>query len=390
DAELLFGAADVVNFVSGGGVLLFNDAAVDGSAINLIFPDIPASALVSDTGASADDVNFLRDISLLADGPGGVIGDGTLDGASPATWGYVGIEEVSDLPAAFLVSRANPGEGASVLLRYGDGFLIYSTVTAADHLGDGDAAGVAMTNFTANLVDFANDLSKLFVNELPAGNFGGSPDRDLYVLDDAGVTVTAGAGADLVYGGLGADGISGEAGADILSGGGGKDRLGGGHSRDQLWGGTGNDKLLGGNGFDFLVGGSGNDRIRGGGDGDTMFGNAGDDTITGGKGLDWMSGGDGSDRFIFRPGDSGTADNADTIVGFEGSGVDVIDITAFGPLTYSGSAFEGAGPRWILVSIDDHHVLRIDINGDSVSDCDIVIFDDGFLGLGDVDYITGP
>ena len=58
--------------------------------------------------------------------------------------------------------------------------------------------------------------------------------------------------------------ISGGAGGDVLRGGSGNDRLLGGKGRDILKGAAGGDVLKGGKGRDVLKGGHGNDRLLGG------------------------------------------------------------------------------------------------------------------------------
>ncbi|MCL4830278.1 MAG: tandem-95 repeat protein [Caldilinea sp.] len=82
-------------------------------------------------------------------------------------------------------------------------------------------------------------------------------------------TLTAAAGASVVFGLKGDDILVGGNGNDLLCGGSGNDRLEGGNGEDTLDGGAGRDTLLGGNGADFLTGGAGADFFSGGNGPDT-------------------------------------------------------------------------------------------------------------------------
>jgi len=115
----------------------------------------------------------------------------------------------------------------------------------------------------------------------------GEAGDDIYIVDDAGDTVTeaANAGADtvrtslatytlpanveqLVFTGSAAAG-TGNADANTLTG---------GTGNDSLAGLAGNDSLVGNAGADTLLGGDGNDTLNGGSGADSMDGGAGDDT----------------------------------------------------------------------------------------------------------------
>jgi len=85
--------------------------------------------------------------------------------------------------------------------------------------------------------------------------------------------------------------LSGGAGSDLLYGGAGNDSIDGGENDDNLYGGAGNDSLVGGAGDDALEGGTGNDRLEGGANDDTYVfsggdSDLGDDTITEASGTD--------------------------------------------------------------------------------------------------------
>ncbi|MGO4527213.1 Ig-like domain-containing protein [Microvirga sp. 2MCAF35] len=134
------------------------------------------------------------------------------------------------------------------------------------------------------------------------------------------------AGNDTVSGGEGNDWLFGGSGHDRLEGGEGRDRLYGDDGNDRLYGNTGHDTMLGGAGNDSLWGGTGNDQLSGDAGNDTLKGEAGNDRITGGLGRDKMWGGSGKDVFVFTSfKDSKVGAQRDVIYDFQ-SGHDRIDL----------------------------------------------------------------
>ncbi len=129
--------------------------------------------------------------------------------------------------------------------------------------------------------------------------------------------------SDNVISGLdGSDRIAGLGGVDIIFGGAGSDTIRGGGGNDVINGDAGNDFLTGDAGVDVINGGADNDRISGGADGDTLrgdggrdriFGGAGSDRIEGGTSADWLFGGADGDLLIGEDGndylDGGTGDD---------------------------------------------------------------------------------
>ncbi|WP_284733868.1 MULTISPECIES: calcium-binding protein [unclassified Dyella] len=188
---------------------------------------------------------------------------------------------------------------------------------------------------------------------------------------DGDDTVYAGAGDDTLSGGAGNDTLLGEAGNDAIDGGDGNDLLDGGAGQDRLAGGAGDDiyivddagdtvteqanggddlvrssvthalsanverlELTGvaaidgtGNALDNTLTGNGSDNRLDGGDGnDTLYGNGGNDTLIGGAGDDQLDGGWGSDALRGGTGDDTYFVDAtdDVIVELAGEGHDVV------------------------------------------------------------------
>ncbi|NOX74601.1 MAG: calcium-binding protein, partial [Alphaproteobacteria bacterium] len=131
--------------------------------------------------------------------------------------------------------------------------------------------------------------------------------------------MTAGAGANKMYGGTGNDTIVAGSGSDTVHGG------------------NGNDTITGGNGKDKLYGDDGNDVINGGGKSDTIYGGGGNDTLTGSS---------GADTFVFtqRAGD-------DVITDFT-NGSDKIDLSGFGVAYSAISAATSAVTGGVLIDLD--------------------------------------
>lgn len=193
-------------------------------------------------------------------------------------------------------------------------------------------------------------------------------------------------GNDTIAGKAGDDFISGQDGVDTLYGGNGSDTLRGGKGKDNLDGGDGDDDLRGGASHDHLSGGSGNDILNGNGGNDTLLGRAGDDILIGGRGQDILTGGGGNDVFVFRKeADSARVPNADHITDFT-SGEDLIDLSAFaGEFEFVTGAYTGTGAE-VRVTVDGGNSrIRIDLDGDGITDMNIFV--DGVTGLTAADFL---
>ena len=176
---------------------------------------------------------------------------------------------------------------------------------------------------------------------------GGGTGNDVYVLDDAGDSITELAGegtadsiltdVDVQMATLAANvenltmrnvataiTVSGNALANTMNGNIFANSITGWGAADSLYGGAGNDSLYGGNQNDLLNGGADNDALYGGNDADTLIGNIGNDTLYGQAGDDILTGGTGGDVFVF----AGTW-GSDTITDFATAGlIERIDVSA--------------------------------------------------------------
>ncbi|WP_271271532.1 tandem-95 repeat protein [Aliamphritea hakodatensis] len=225
--------------------------------------------------------------------------------------------QISGVPAgATLSAGINNGGGVwtltqaeleGLMLTPASGFTgdINLTVTATSTESNGSTS-TATENITVNIAQTTNEQ---------AGNQGNN-------------TLNGTGNNDNIDGSGGNDTLNGNNGNDLLSGGTGNDTLNGGSGNDILDGGISNDTLNGNSGHDQLRGGDGTDTLTGGSGNDIIWGDAGDDIIFGGLGTDQLSGGDGADRFTYLSSDVGGTVEIDTILDFDQSEGDVLDLTS--------------------------------------------------------------
>ena len=202
-----------------------------------------------------------------------------------------------------------------------------------------------------------------------AGNDTISTGDDADVIDagDGNNVIDAGFDDDLITSGSGDDSIISGEGSDTIEAGAGNDTIFGGvgptvgdlvnliddnvvplrddpildNGDDLIDAGDGDDLVFGEDDNDTILGGAGNDTLDGGIDDDVIEGGAGDDLVIGGQGADSLSGGLGNDTFTIGDftdpiyGDTYKEGLGDTIFGGEdpdGNDVDVLDLSAAGPL----------------------------------------------------------
>lgn len=190
---------------------------------------------------------------------------------------------------------------------------------------------------------------------------------------------------------LGHNVINGTSGADTLRSGP-TDVLLAGAENETFNGYGGDDVIKAANGNDTVSGGAGNDSINGDTGNDTLKGDAGNDRLIGGAGADSFIGGQGADFmdagidrdvdiFVFNAGDAGGKPNLfDRIVNFS-AGIDKIDLTGLGPLTFGGSTFHKAGPEVIVRGA----TVLVDLNHDAKADFGIQML--GNVALTASDFI---
>lgn len=170
---------------------------------------------------------------------------------------------------------------------------------------------------------------------------------------NAGDTIHAGGGSNIVIGGAGNDVLdvrwSSLPDKDGLNFAEWREHKRG--ATDWLWGGEGDDRLEGSFGTDIQHGGSGNDQLRGQDGDDRLYGESGDDFLRGDNGHDLLSGGDGRDHLVGNRGNDTLigGNGADRLEG--GNGADRIEGGVARDIIYGGygddAIYAGDGDDWI-------------------------------------------
>ncbi|MBW8734118.1 MAG: M10 family metallopeptidase C-terminal domain-containing protein [Asticcacaulis sp.] len=126
--ELLGAASKLANYVAAGGVLVIFDNNVAGA--QAILPGLPGISFVSEGG---DDVNFVNDYGVMANGSGGHFTDTSLDHAYYSDAGYA---LDSSLPANVvrIQTTEDPTHVVTFAYAYGSGAVVYSTLFATAFL----------------------------------------------------------------------------------------------------------------------------------------------------------------------------------------------------------------------------------------------------------------
>jgi len=121
-AQLSAYASGIARFVADGGTFAYHDQDPAGAAAVL-----PGAAGVSFTQAVTHDINVRLAGTLLTGGPGGTVGDKTLDGGNAQAQGYAA---AGTLPPGALapLSSTDPGQVVAFSYALGAGHVYYSAI----------------------------------------------------------------------------------------------------------------------------------------------------------------------------------------------------------------------------------------------------------------------
>ena len=121
-AELSRNASAIAGFVSAGGTFAYHDQGPAHAAAVL-----PGAAGVSFTQTVIHDIDVRVAGTLLTGGPGGTVGDKTLDGGNAQSQGYAA---VGTLPPGALapLSSADPAQAVAFSYALGAGHVYYSAI----------------------------------------------------------------------------------------------------------------------------------------------------------------------------------------------------------------------------------------------------------------------
>jgi Ca2+-binding RTX toxin-like protein len=301
--------------------------------------------------------------------------------------GYATLDTIQDQDVAFVMTD----HGLATITSGAQGYLVKSDVPM-------DAALAKILGFNAPGAAFA-DIMTSMAQLSPTAASDSFDHGHEYGWDikggAAGDTVTGSQHNDFLHGLAGNDSLDGAAGDDIVWAGTGADTMFGAEGDDQLMGGVGNDSMDGGLDSDLLFAGSGIDTLQGGDGDDLLLGMAGKDSLVGGAGADMLVGGadgdvltglDGADIFLFAQGDSGVGDAAQDRITDFAIGEDRLDLTSFREALHLVEAFGHHAYELVMTDRPDGTLIQIDLNGDGVSDQEIVVVttDHAQLSSGDL------
>ncbi|WP_322883757.1 Ig-like domain-containing protein [Microvirga lotononidis] len=383
DTDGTAGLADIPLVTSGGQTVLLAQLPV-GYGLQVSGPAAPKTA-----GTSLSDL--IREIQ--AHTPAGSPDQGQLAGGGA---GFLGLLP-GDRP--LIVQTITPTMLPGSLSAPGQPLLISGTPAAPGLPQTAlviDTSGLPPgTHLQLDNVDFAAVIGAVTIT--------GGAGAQVVFGDSANQHIVLGADDDTLHGGGGDDYIGSHGGNDWLYGDAGNDTVSGGEGNDWLFGGSGHDWLYGGTGHDRLEGGAGNDHLLGESGNDTLLGGEGNDRLAGGLGRDTMWGGAGKDVFVFSAvKDSKVGSQRDVIADFQ-SGRDRIDLRDIdaNTLRKGNQKFVWAGADGpFLLAQESAHVLKAgftgkagelrfdrgilmgDVNGDGRADFEIKIV--GKFAFGDV------
>ena len=158
NAEVTGNTAAISNFVNGGGVLSFHDRAVTNAATY-----VPGAGAVSFVRDFSDDASIdVLTSNTVTNGPGGVIGNTTLDGGTSSSHGYA---LLASLPAGGVgvLSQTDPTHIVDFYFPLGLGSVYYSSIPLDFYLDGNGPAGVQ-----ANMVNIYAVNEAAFQAELAA------------------------------------------------------------------------------------------------------------------------------------------------------------------------------------------------------------------------------
>jgi hypothetical protein len=159
-------AADIANYVAGGGLFMYHSRNVAQGS----FQDnqlLPGGAGISLTNNLSSEINVSTPGTLVTNGPFGTINDSTLDGGNLSNHGYA---LVSSLPpgAVSILNDGDPTHSVAFYYPFGDGFVYYSTIPLDFYLegaGSNPPADEFRNIYTPNAITFVDSLNQQAVPE---------------------------------------------------------------------------------------------------------------------------------------------------------------------------------------------------------------------------------
>jgi hypothetical protein len=191
------------------------------NAENILFGEEPANIIRNFSNST--NVDVVDNTTVLAEGPGGILTDTSIDQGFSSSHGYTKEETLPDDSLA-LLNNGIDNRLVDFVYKYGDGAVIYSTIPLDFYLGSSYGA-----QFRPNFKDiYAPNIIQ----------FGAS------LILDGYTTLEGTDGNDTIAGTANNDTLLGKGGSDIIFGLYGDDKIEGGVGNDTLSGGSGNDTFI--------------------------------------------------------------------------------------------------------------------------------------------------
>jgi len=202
---------------------MVNGAGLAMATMDIIkqFGEEPANIIRSFSNSA--DIDVVDNTTVLAEGPGGILTDTSIDQGFSSSHGYTKEETLPDDSLA-LLNNGIDDRLVDFVYKYGDGAVIYSTIPLDFYLGSSYGA-----QFRPNFKDiYAPNIIQ----------FGAS------LILDGYTTLEGTDGNDTIAGTANNDTLLGKGGSDIIFGLYGDDKIEGGVGNDTLSGGSGNDTFI--------------------------------------------------------------------------------------------------------------------------------------------------
>lgn len=176
-AQVLANATAITNFVNAGGVLLYHDRFVAGNGRSAAAA-LPGGSAINFVRATLATINVQTSVNPVISGPGGTIGDATLDGGNSSTHGFASL---ASLPtgATAVLNNGTSGNIVDFFYKQGAGSVYYSSIPLDFYLAGGGSAlaggnfrNIYTPNVVAQAVSLAAPVPEPATWALMLGGFG--------------------------------------------------------------------------------------------------------------------------------------------------------------------------------------------------------------------------
>jgi hypothetical protein len=144
--QLLANQVAITSFVSGGGVLVYNDRNVTDAA-----SDVPGGSTIIFIRSLGTDIDVQNNSTKITNGPGGIITNSTLDGGNFSDHGFM-LEVTLPAGATAVLNNGIVGDIVDGFYPLGSGEVYYSTIPLDFYLGGAGTNPNFNTIYAPNLI----------------------------------------------------------------------------------------------------------------------------------------------------------------------------------------------------------------------------------------------